>query len=253
MIKEISVDDYIRSIQTVRNAREDYVTDIFDDAIRFYTGRSSDNPLQVLTDQWFDSIDRGEPDYSVYADELYLTDAWCCWRIYSRTYIKNIVKKMPFLNDYKTMVDLGCGTGLTTAFLAENFKSLKITATQLANTEQFRIALLHASAFNYEIKEDTSHIGQTDIAIGFEYFEHFERPIEHVEKIVAELKPEVLIIANSFNTPGIGHFKKYKHNDLIIDQKDISRVFNKRLRELGYKKHDSVKFWNNKPTVWVNQ
>ena len=97
---------------------------------------------------------------------------------------------------------------------------------------------------------DYTTIGNIDTIFASEYFEHFERPIEHLQDIVKHLNPKYLIIANSFNTKSIGHFHKYKHNEEVIDETKISKRWNNELVKLGYTKlHPTI--FNHNPSLFV--
>jgi hypothetical protein len=249
-INQIYVDDYISTLDYLFDDIDDSYVNELHDVVKFYQDKILNNPIDYLMTRWQQSL-HDQPDYSVYADKKYLMEAWACYFIYSRVYINNIVKKMPFLNMYNSFIDLGCGTALTTTHLKQEFPCVKILGTQLKNTKQWEIAEWCSHEADFKLLENTKNIGDIDVVFAFEYFEHFQKPIEHLYEVITDTNPKMLIIANSFNTIGIGHFEKYQHENTIIDQKDISKLFNKSLRELGYKKHPSVKFWNNKPMVWV--
>ena len=80
--------------------------------------------------------------------------------------------------------------------------------------------------------------------------EHIYKPIEYIKDIIKSHSPKVFIFANSFNTRCIGHFLEYENDGEIINQKDISRMFNKNLKMLGFNQV-KCKFWNNRPCIWV--
>jgi SAM-dependent methyltransferase len=251
--KEISLGKYIQAIKIICGDINDQFEDDLLDLVRFYQGKSERNPIQGLMNRWTASLD-DKPDYSIYSDKRYLMDAWACWHIYSKGYINNLAKKMPLINESYSVLDLGCGPGLTTAHLKNCFPDIRIGATQIKNTDQWNMAAYYSGIFNFELFENTEKAGKFNIVFASEYFEHFENPIEHLEQVLNDTQPFMLITANSFNTVGLGHFKKYKNNDSVIDEKDISRAFNKKLKSLGYNKFDhDVKFWNNRPAIWAKE
>ena len=67
----------------------------------------------------------------------------------------------------------------------------------------------------------------------------------------SKFNPKYLILANAFNTRSVGHFIKYKQGGVTcLDQKEATKHFNYRLREMyGYKKL-YLGFWNDRPNVW---
>jgi methylase of polypeptide subunit release factors len=73
----------------------------------------------LLEQQWYDSVARGHPDYSVYDTPWYVAESFACWYVYSRHYLKLCEKAQIFDSlDVRSVVDLGCGIGLTTAACA---------------------------------------------------------------------------------------------------------------------------------------
>ena len=45
-----------------------------------------------LEHRWYRSLDANKPDYSVYADDEYIAEAWMCWALYSRKYLLALKK-----------------------------------------------------------------------------------------------------------------------------------------------------------------
>ena len=82
-----------------------------------------------------------------------------------------------------------------------------------------------------------------------EYFEHIERPVEHLINVINTNKPKYFLIANTFNQPAIGHFDTYKHYLDSYNGKETSKLFNNTLKENGYKKINT-KLWNQRPNYW---
>ena len=59
----------------------------------------------------------------------------------------------------------------------------------------------------------------------------------------------MIILANSFGTEAVGHFKEYLVDDKQINEKKIGRLFNSHLRKNGFEKL-KLNFWNDRPCVW---
>lgn len=83
-----------------------------------------------------------------------------------------------------------------------------------------------------------------DLVFASEYFEHIEKPVEHLIDVLNAVSPKYLVIANSFGTTSVGHFFSDKRAG-----RQVSRVFNAALREHGYEKV-KTKCWNDRPTFW---
>lgn len=240
--------DHIRSIdieETIQRLK---------DLIKFY-GRSGYEyyPLEYLQNYWFDGLEKGNIQYDVYAAEEYFMEVWACWAVYSRKYLRDIQKEklnlFPNFEEIKTIADLGNGIGISTAALTELFPHSTVIGTNFKESEQWKICELYANKYNFLLKEDTTQIGHIDIIFAFEYFEHIIDPISHVLEIIENNSPGYLILANSFGTVGIGHFKTYLCQGQEIDWKKISKEFNKVLKEQGYEKVKTP-FFNQSPNVW---
>jgi 2-polyprenyl-3-methyl-5-hydroxy-6-metoxy-1,4-benzoquinol methylase len=216
-----------------------------------------------LTDKWYDDLLKYELDvaYQVYNDDYYFTDMWNCFATYSRRYLRDISKAcMPngqsfveLTSDSKIVVDIGCGIGYSTSSLTELYPNATVYGTNLKNTKQWTFCNLMSKRYGFNMIEDVSEIDSTvDIIFASEYFEHFLDPIEHFNEICRKVSPKYFVIANAFNTKSIGHFITYKVNNIDIDQKFISRMFNKNIRSKGYSRVET-KLFNNKPNIWKKQ
>tara|TARA_Y100000310_G_scaffold339508_1_gene432389 strand:+ start:476 stop:1351 length:876 start_codon:yes stop_codon:yes gene_type:complete len=232
--------------------------------------------MNALEDRWYASIrvDGGkvkrEPDWSVYDDEYYFVDLWVCWIIYSRKYLRFIrsgvvlfsietspswytTGELPILEKFQgasTIVDLGCGLGYTTAALKQLFPDSVVYGTNLADTKQYKFCQKMAELHGFSVIPHLGYLGKSvDLIFASEYFEHIFEPIDHLQKVIEQASPRLLYIANSFNTRSIGHFTYYRVGNEYIDQKGMSKCFNKALRHCGYKQLET-NLWNNKPGIW---
>ena len=145
-----------------------YVKRIYEmtlDLIRKHDGKSYDKkkcqPFLDLTDRWYESL-KDQPDYLVYNHALYFSELWICWIRYSRKYLKVIQKAdslfdksiVDDMRDCKSVLDLGCGAGLTTHALTEIFPNAKVTGTNLKGTPQFTMAAVRGLAKGFIIQEE---------------------------------------------------------------------------------------------------
>ena len=235
--------------------------DLIKSAILYYNGKERVLPKYQakLESNWYSALKKYKINYSVYSDKYYFTDLWACWIIYSRQYIRSIItpnslckNKTIFdeLKNIKSVLDIGCGIGYTTTALTEIFSNSKVYGLNLKDTEQYIFDEIMAKKFGFTMVSDITEIKHSiDLFVAFEYFEHIQDPINHLENIVKTISPKYFYIASSFNTRSVGHFKDYKYLDLFCPQSKISRIFNNTLRSLGYKKI-KTKLWNNKPSLW---
>lgn len=230
--------------------------------IRHLTGSKKTRELtvldQTLQNKWYQSLQSGRPDYSVYDSDLYLGELWACWIIYSRKYLlaiqdrkslfaKSIVDDIGLV---ERVADLGCGIGYTTAAIKSMYPRADVYGTNLENTVQTKIAKAMGAKYDFVIYPDCqSYPNQVDIIFASEYFEHIINPIDHLLDILQVTKPRALLVANTFTAKSIGHFDFYQVGGGWVDGKTTSRMFNDTLRNHGYKKMDT-KLWNNRPAYW---
>ena len=164
-----------------------------------------------ITYEWYESLVNGKPNYEVYNTSFFLLAGFDCYIQYSRKYVNMLCK---------------------------------VYETNVIDSYQYNHNLFLQ---NEMIELDNQQI---DCFVFFEFMEHIYKPIEYINDIIKTHQPKVLVFANSFNTRCIGHFIDYENNGEIINQKDISRRFNKNLKTLGFQQV-KCKFWNNRPSLWV--
>lgn len=202
-----------------------------------------------VKERWYSSLGAGRPDYAIYDGSEYLVEARACWEFYSRRYVKGIARSImrEKLEKQSEFLDLGCGIGYTSAALASEFLQARVTATNRETSEQFRICEAMAIDYGFEIVPDLSKIQQVDVVFAFEYFEHFQKPIQHLLDVLS-LRPRMLFLANAFGTRSIGHFDQYTITGASVPAAKVQRIFNEVLRKNGYREQNC--FWNNRPSVW---
>lgn len=194
--------------------------------------------------EWYDGNNT-----DVYNTLFFLIASFDCWAKYSRKFIKMLYNNdttKDLINSCINCIDLGNGLGYSTKALKECFPSVSFYGTQYEPSEQYD--------YNMFLKNTIVELNKNikvDCFLAFEYMEHIKEPIEHLQDLLT-YNPKYLILANSFNTKAVGHYTEYKHNGNVIDQANISRLFNKTLRDNNYKKVET-KFWNSRPTVWEKQ
>ena len=252
--------EYLEICNTVSPIDVDNLFEITVEAITYYRGdkktRGTLEYSAVMEQKWYDSLSRGEPDYSVYDDEHYVCDLWAGWVIYSRQYLLSLTKddnrRADQLSPIKSICDLGCGFGYTTAALKEIFPDATVFGTNLPGTAQYDIATLIGSRREFNVHPDAYWAGHIDLIFASEYFEHIQEPVEHLMEVLIKCTPNALIIANSFGARSAGHFNEYKHGNRFVSNKSIGRLFNSALRLHGYEM-TKTGLWNNRPAYWIKK
>ena len=223
-------------------------------AIRYYKGSSQERArsrhLQSAESRWYKSVRRGRPDYSVYEGLEMVAEMWACWRVYSRGYLLSVEKVLHLLPPASSIADLGCGCGHTAASLTLLFPQSRVVGTNIPTSFQYGVAGRMGLIHGFKMAEEPD--GHFDLVFASEYFEHHERPLEHLGQVVSVCSPKVMIVANSFNSMSVGHFPEYRNGDGVIRAESAGRAFNLKLKGLGY---EMVKMglWNNRPAFWVKQ
>ena len=230
---------------------------------RFASGNTANRDAQRREQEsqtrWYDSLKNGEPDYSIYADPVYIGEAWVCFCVYSKGYIRNLPRVIPQVN---SIVDVGCGVGLTTAFLKSIFKPTWIYGTQVKGF-QHDVATQVGKDFDFPVVESPIHwkeMGKADMVFASEYFEHFEAPVQHLDYIVSQVDPTYVVCANAFSSKSVGHFPQYKFppagslipTGIYATNKQAGRVFNKAMRQRKYRKVETG-FFNSRPMIWKKE
>lgn len=193
----------------------------------------------------------------MYDADLYACNTWACWMVYSRRYLLALIKLLNLglldRTTVRSVADVGCGFGHTTAALKEIFPDARVFGTNLPDTAQFRIAEEQGKLHGFEMVPDVSRVdGDVDLVFASEYFEHIFRPIEHLAGILRK-RPTIFMVASAFGTKSIGHFPSYAIGKQIVPGNLVGRKFNDFLRAHGYERLATPKsgFWNNRPAVYV--
>lgn len=228
-------------------------------------GGGDQAPAEVarLEQGWYTSLASGTPDYGVYGGRGYLAEAWACWWVYSRKYLRSLQgldQLYPAIAQRGMIVDLGCGLGITTAALKQLYPAAQVIGTQLRDSLQWAIASRLAQDFRFAMVEDIQQArdrvyrlgvsAAAGLVVASEYFEHFQEPLRHLDEVLDTLDPDQLLIANTFTQPSLGHFPRYRIGDQEYDGAHTSRAFNNQLRSRGYAKVKTG-FWNGRPAFWI--
>lgn len=220
--------------------------------------RHEQSALCQLERRWYESLERGEPDYDVYDGVEYVAETYYCWSKYSRQYVRSlaasgvmpdgrsVVESVPAC----TVVDLGCGIGYSTAALSLLWPDARVVGTNVEDAMQLGVVRQLGREYGFEVATgDLSEIGGADVVFASEYFEHFYEPIAHLRDVLAKLRPHTLITANAFTTRSTGHFLEYSIDGEVVPGRAASRRFNAAVAAAGYEKIP-LKVWNARPTLW---
>ena len=219
------------------------------------------NPgLKDVYDEWALSVRDGEPEYELYNNDLYMNEAFNCWKLYSRRYLLLLRKYltrsdcMIKADKVKSVLDLGCGCGYTTVGLSSIFPNATITGTNLSGTLQYKIAEDVCRDFPNCIICDESHNADIapapDLVFASEFFEHLTEPLVLLDDLITKYHPKYFVFANTFTKMSLGHFDTYYHYGCEFPGKTMSRMFGNALRAAGYVKVQT-KFFNNRPSIYV--
>lgn len=210
---------------------------------------------------WYESLIENpqNPNYSVYDDPYYMLEVWLCWVNYSRRYLKNIQNPKSMFgisiaddmrkSGLNSILDLGCGSGYTTAAFKEIFPTCSVYGTNFETSVQYKMSSDLSKKIGFTMLPNHLSIRNIDLIFASEYFEHILDPIKHLSDIIFTCNPKYFIIANTFTSPAIGHFDYYNHGNTRLEGRKMSLKFNEFLRKLGYERI-KTNCWNNRPSYW---
>jgi len=261
--QKLLLEEFLNTYKSTQDININAARNIISNAVKKHSShKDGESYFKTIEKLWYYSLAWGSPNYGLYNDDYYFTDLWTCWTVYSRKYLKGIMKcidksdnSLVFdkIKNYNSVLDLGCGIGLTTSSLAQMFPNAQVFGTNIEDTKQYKFCQLMSRKYGFNIYPDINHITQDiDLVFASEYFEHIENPVEHLKDIIYKLNPKCFIIANAFNTSALGHFIEYKNEGNIINQKYISKIFDSVLKENNYIKL-KTNLWNNRPAIWIKK
>ncbi len=256
------------SVVTDLEFDEDDALKMIKNSALFYRDRFYDANWAVsrqLQQDWYDRLQENRDPYAVYRDPRYFIDTWVCFQLYSYKLVQLLKKPLMVeercsaaelfdVDEVGVIADLGCGLGLTTAYLADMFPRAEVFGTNIPDTDSFKFCESLADEHGFAMAgataaRDLPEMHQHGLIFMSEYLEHIADAPDHISELANEVVPRFFCMVNSFNTRSIGHFEQYEHDGSLIPAKSASRVIGKILRNAGYKKL-KTKYWNGRPTVW---
>jgi SAM-dependent methyltransferase len=242
-IFNIKLPEFIEQWAAVESIDKEAATALTKAAVKYYkhNGASRSDEAPVIIEQelrWYASLTAGTPDFSIYDEPL--SNVFACWQCYSKHALKKAQSTISSLKDVSSVVDVGCGCGYSTAALKELLPHAEVFCTEFEGPKsswKFVEQLGKERGFSvvHNVQELNRHI---DLVFASEYFEHFADPIRHMRELLQACTPKYLVVVNSFNTRGAGHF---------ILHKDINDRFWGALFEFGYRKVETG-FFKEKPS-----
>lgn len=133
------------------------------------------------------------------------SDKWINW--YARVLPVKARRTIKILKNYKNedavLLDVGCATGLTLAFMAKEFKNtsgcdVDQKAIKIAQ-KRFRKQGLKTKLFVYDGKKLPLRNNSVDIVTSIEVFEHVDRPLVMLAEIYRVLRPDGILHITTAN------------------------------------------------------
>lgn len=161
-------------------------------------------------------------------------------------------KESNIVKSSKKIVDLGAGIGAVTLDVKNIFNNSEVYYTNLKSKQyDFANYLFTKNDANIIMKENYDDIGEVDVVLSLDYFEHFIDFSEEVKSVLNKLKPKMIVDTSDFTHAFIGHFENYIVNNEEVNHKKCFKIFEQVLLEYGYKRHIVTKsFWNSKPRIY---
>jgi 2-polyprenyl-3-methyl-5-hydroxy-6-metoxy-1,4-benzoquinol methylase len=213
----------------------------------------------------FNMLKKYENIYDHYSDIEYVEACLLFYKINCSNVLrilKNIIndkykdiltkKESDIVKNFKKIADIGAGIGALTLSLRDISKNSEIYYINLKSKQyDFANYLFTKNNANIIIKEKYDDVGEVDIILSLDYFEHFENFIIEVQNVLNKLKPKMIIDTSDFTYAFVGHFENYIVNGEKINHKKCFKIFEKILLSYGYKRCLITKsFWNNKPRIY---
>jgi 2-polyprenyl-3-methyl-5-hydroxy-6-metoxy-1,4-benzoquinol methylase len=184
-------------------------------------------------------------DFSIYQDYKYnLAGVYCYYtqtlrclgEVLKFIYI-NSLQNLSIYDDYN-------GIGLSSIYLMLQKFNVSYMNDNKNQIDIFnRLCNLHdlQTPFN-----DLKRKNKYDIVLSFEVAEHYKDPSSYINELIDMINPNgYLIISHSLHYPNApGHFEEYEINNILYNNKHISKEFNNILKRKMIKVYSG---WNGRP------
>ncbi len=226
---------------------------------RDYDGDKVDQIEQRLTKMWYKKLREDDVKFfEIYKHDANIYNTLKCWRVMSHGFTSCAMRAIDAIEKTGNMklnsiVDFGGGCGFASLAFKRKYPDKKVAYVDLKSAPGFGFARWLYEKEGANIAMATSKVahklGQHDVLVSFENFEHFESPADELDKLVEMFDPKVIIYTGSFTQDATGHFDEY-----FIDGKSAgrSRMPSKFKAEVVKRGFEEVpfKFWNGRPLVF---
>lgn len=212
---------------------------------------------------WYASIDSNlDPReqkywYDVYANTDYMYIMQDCFRHHSKYVTLSIINFFNHINyKPKSFIDVFGGVGQAAIIIAKAFPDSKVFYHNI-NETQTAICKEICKRYNIENVVHTEELVSAECIIALEALEHVVNPIEFILPTILDPNVNFYADSSSFTVEYVGHMPKFIHNNTIVDNKKMKRLFFKNLAlngffNVGSKKHYyHDKWFNGRPTIFA--
>jgi len=162
-------------------------------------------------------------DYSIYENNEYVYESIASFKFYSSRDVRYLYKHFKD-NPPKSILDYGCGIGLSTLYFAFLFPKTTIYAYDFSNKE---IDFLKYLINKYSIKNIiiVSSPIPAELVCCFEVLEHNKDLDDFIPKVLNNVV-KYFAYSSCFKTVYLGHFPEYYFNGKIVPHRKVKRQLN---------------------------
>jgi 2-polyprenyl-3-methyl-5-hydroxy-6-metoxy-1,4-benzoquinol methylase len=207
-----------------------------------------------ITERWED----GDYSEKFYEDPEYPWLALSFWADWSYANTRRTIQFMDSIKYQSTKIlDIGAGVGLTTIQLAKQYPNTTVIYQNIPSLQDDVARELFKELGTGNVICSTSISHDADVVIGFEVFEHIQRPTEVAA--IALRHANIYSDSSSFGFPSPGHWPMYYDQDgRLVGRDKMKRSFYSFLSGMSFGQAHKLgliakPFWNGRPAVWVRE
>jgi len=220
---------------------------------------NAENADAELYEFWYTKYQSSDSSL-FYSRPDYLYSAILSWSNWTWGSVNNTILFLKTVGySPKKIFNFGGGLGGETVQFALAFPEATVFYNNIpcVQSDIARQVFEHFNLTNVIISEN---LMSADVVTAYEVFEHIKSPMVPLNGLLDNDETRVYVDCSTFSKDAPGHYDYYMLDNKLIKNTQFRRIFNRRLKDLGFvQAYENMgdrwtkKFWNNRPAIYIRK